>query len=111
MKIDVGELNKKISIIILTIGQDAQGFPKNTEDIYCSPFAKVSNMSGTQMFKAGKLFDKSITKFVIRYRRDKTITDTMRIRYKNDFYEIIDVNNVSESNEYVEIMGQVILNG
>lgn len=111
MDINIGELNKRISIVIISTVQNDNGFEVEQETIYFKPFAKVQNMSGTQMYKAGALYDKSITRFVIRYRRDKELKTTMRIRYKNDLFQIIDINNYNENNEFIEIMGQVVLNG
>jgi SPP1 family predicted phage head-tail adaptor len=111
ISVDAGDLNKKITIVTITNIISDDGFNQESQVVYYSPFAKVSNMSGSQIFKAGALFDKSITTFIVRFRYDKIVTDNMRIIYKNDLYQIIDVNNYSESNQFVEITGQVILNG
>lgn len=74
-------------------------------------------MSGTEIFKAGADYSKVVTRFVIRYRKDKIITTDMKIRFgkkivngveKDVYYNITYVNNYNFSNEFVEIIGQVV---
>jgi head-tail adaptor len=67
-------------------------------------------MSGTLIFK-GEVYQKGISQFTVRYRHDKEILPSMKIRYKSDLYDIIDVDNVNEANEFIKLMGQVITNG
>lgn len=108
MDIGTGELNRRISIVTITKGTDASGFPADSEDEYCKSWSKVSNMSGTETFKAGGDFNKVITKFLVRYRSDKVFTTDLKIRY-GELYDITFVNDYNNSHEFIELLGQVII--
>ncbi|HEY8804314.1 MAG TPA: phage head closure protein [Clostridium sp.] len=109
MNVGTGELNRKISIVTITKTTDASGFISDSEVEYCPCWAKVSNMSGTETFKAGGDFNKVITKFLIRYRSDKTFTTDLKIRYNLNLYDITFINDYNMSHEFIELLGQVIV--
>lgn len=112
MNIKISELNKRISILSVQNIQDDYGFETEQEVEYCKCWSKMSNMSGTEIYKAGADYSKVITRFVIRYRKDKDITTDMKIRYKDKLkdklYNITYVNNYNFSNEFVELVAEVI---
>ncbi len=101
-----GRLDKKILILLIDPATNENGFENDKETECCNPWAKVSNMSGTEMFRANADYSKVTTKFIIRYRKD--ITTDMKIRFQSKLYNITYVNNYNFSNEYLELIGQVI---
>lgn len=108
MDVKISELNKRIFILFIQNIQDDYGFETEQEVEYLSCWSKISNMSGTEIYKAGTDYSKVITRFVIRYRKDKVMTTDMKIRYKDKLYNITYVNNYNESNEFIELIGEVI---
>lgn len=108
MNIKISELNKRISILSISTVQDDYGFETEQEIEYLNCWCKISNMSGSEIFKAGADYSKVITRFIIRYRKDKGITPDMKIRYKDKLYNITYVNNYSESNKFAELIAEVI---
>jgi len=108
MNIRVGELNKRISILQVQQIQDEYGFTTEQETEVCKCWAKVSNMSGTEIFKAGTDYSKVKTRFLIRYRKDIEFNADMKIRFKDKLYNIVYINNYNYSNEFVELIGEVI---
>lgn len=106
-----GELNKRICIMTTVSTPNDNGYEEDQETIYCDCWAKVSNMSGTEIFKSNKDYSKVITRFLIRYRKDKIITTDMKVRFNNILYDITYVNNYKYSNEFLEIIGEVIGSG
>lgn len=108
MKLNVGELNKRIAVITIVIVQNDNGFNVEQEIAYSNTWAKVANMSGTEVFKNGADYSKVITKFIVRYSRTKLYTTDMKIRYNGKLYNIMYANDYSESNDFVELICEVI---
>ncbi|WP_432408636.1 phage head closure protein [Wukongibacter sp. M2B1] len=109
MNVRIGELNKKIEIgTTQNVQEDDDGFNVGQFVKDFSPWASVKNMSGTEIFKANADYNKKKVRFLIRYRRDKIVTEDMKVKYKDVLYDIIHVNNYNESNEYLEIITEVV---
>ncbi|MDF2803061.1 MAG: putative phage head-tail adaptor family [Anaerocolumna sp.] len=118
MDVNIGELNKRISIGSMVVTTNENAYEQKQWQDYLSCWSKVSNISGTELFKSGRDFSQTMTRFLIRYRSDKTIDDTMQIKFgkrivdgqpKDVFYNIKYVNNYNFSNEFLEIIGEVVV--
>ena len=109
MQINPGQLNKRIRIITdADLGdKDSDGFPITTETVVHECWARVSNVSGVELIKANADFSKVNTRFLIRYT-SKVITTDMIIRFKSVDYNIRYINNYGFSNEYIEILAEVV---
>lgn len=108
MKINPGELNKRIYIYQLVVRKDEQGFllPDNNE-LFHACYAKINNISGTELIKSNSDFDSVKKRFLIRYsKKCEKITTDMYVLFKNKKYQIKYANNYDEKNEYVEIIGE-----
>ncbi|MBS4539822.1 phage head closure protein [Clostridium sp. D2Q-11] len=108
MKVNIGELNKRIAIVELIEGQDDEGFPLDEPipvEIY-KVWAKVTNKSGSEIFKSNSDYSKKITRFLIRYR--KRINESQKVRYNNILYDIQYLNNYNEENKWLEIIAEVV---
>ena len=108
MNVNPGELNKKITIFQEIEGaEDANGFPtKSTENVIRTPWAKVTNKSGTEKIDGGVELTDIRKRFLIRYKPNCTITEDMRIRYAGKEYDILFVNEYGDNKEYIEIWTQ-----
>jgi len=102
MNINPGELNKKIKIISTTSTKDDDGFPIKTELIIHDCWAKVTQLSGTEMVKANAELSEVKTRFLIRYTQKEINTD-MQIVFQSKYYNVVYTNNYEYSNEFVEI--------
>jgi SPP1 family predicted phage head-tail adaptor len=120
MDVNIGELNKRISIVSIEVTNNENGFEVEQEVEYLNCWCKVSNMSGTEIFKANADYSKVITRFLIRYRKDKIITTDMKVKFgkkivngeeKDIYYNITYANNYNYSNEFLELIGEVVENG
>jgi SPP1 family predicted phage head-tail adaptor len=111
MNINIGELNKRISVVTISTIQNENGFEEEQETEYCKTWAKVSNISGTEVFKNGADYSKTVTRFIVRYRKDKPFYTTLKIRFNNNLYNIVYVNNYNMSNEFIELVAEVVTNG
>lgn len=107
MKMKIAELNKRIQIIRNTLTENDNGVDEETEVILNEVWAKVQNMSGTEIFKANSDFSKVTTRFVIRYLTDITTDDY--IKFEDRKYNIVYINNYNFSNDFIEIVGELIV--
>lgn len=108
MKIKLSELNKRI-IIFDDCDKDDSGFIIKNKNIICKAWSKIVNVSGTEITKAGGDFSKKLTRFIVRYRKDKEIDTSMKILYKDISYNIKYINNYNESDEFLELIGEAII--
>lgn len=101
-------LNKRITILSNEQVQDDFGFNTEEEKEIFKCLAKVNNISGTEIFKAGADYSKVKTRFLIRYRKDIEFTTDMKIKFNNKTYNIIYLNNYNYGNRFLELIGEVI---
>lgn len=108
MKVKIGELNKRISIVELVEGQDEEGFPLDEpipNEIY-KAWAKISNRSGSEIFQSNSDYSKKTTRFLMRYRPG--IKEEYKIIYNNILYDIQYLNNYNEENKWLEIIAEAV---
>lgn len=102
MNINVGELDKKISIIKKIKTTDPDGYDTITESIVRSCWAKFSRTSGAEVTKANADFAEVKARFLIRYTK-AAIDRKMIVRYAGTDYEIVYINDYEDAHEYMEI--------
>lgn len=102
MNINPGKLNKKIQIIQIINGTDAEGFNIDKEKIIKETYAQFNRVSGTEISKNNSDFSKINVRFLIRYTK-VSINENMIVKYLGEDYDIIYINNYADSNEYIEI--------
>ena len=107
MKMKIAELNKRIQIIRNTLTENDNGVDEETEVILNEVWAKVQNMSGTEVFRSNSDFSKVTTRFVIRYLTDITTDDY--IKFEGRKYNIVYINNYNFSNDFIEIVVELIV--
>lgn len=107
MDVKISELNNRISIVKNDIAVNENGIEEKIEVLVATIWAKAQNMSGTEVFKANTDYSKTTTRFIIRYRKDITTEDY--ILFNNNKFNIVYINNYNYSNEFLEIVGEVII--
>lgn len=106
MRMKISELNKRIQILRDELIENDNGVDEKKEIVLCEVWAKVQNMSGTEIFKANADYSKVTSRFVIRYLKGIEKNDS--IKFNNKKYNIIYVNNYNFSNDFLEIIGELI---
>lgn len=103
MNINAGELNKRIHIIEVVRTPDEFGFYEETERIVRTCWAKFSRISGTEVFKANADYSEVKVRFLIR-TGSRAIDRKMFVRYNDEDYDILYVNDYDDAGEYTELM-------
>lgn len=104
MKIDPGDLNKRIKILLEIPGEeDEEGFAsQNQTKQIRNCWASFSRTSGTEQIKSGKEVSDVKCRFLIRHSKIE-ITREMYIWYGSAKYNILYINDYEDSHEYDEI--------
>lgn len=106
--VNAGKYNRKITIVSVQRGKDAQGFPVDTETVVLQPYAEVKTTKGYTIIINNSDFEKALTRFTIRYPQRTNIDREMLIKYNGKTYEIQYLNNVDEKNEELEIQAKEV---
>lgn len=103
MYVDPGDLNKKIQIVQKSEGAyDDEGHLIAKETVIRTCWARVSNVSGTEMIRAAAEIADAKRRFLVRYTSTE-ITTAMVVRYKGLDHNILYVNTYGDNKEYTEI--------
>lgn len=110
---NAGKYNKKIEIVEITQGKDADGFHTETETVLLRPYASVKTTKGFTLIASGSDFEKALTNFTIRYsdtvcRRYTANNRNLRIKYNGKIYTIEYLNNVDEANVEIEMQCKAV---
>lgn len=105
MYVNPGELNKRISIVLITEGDetDENCIPVKREKLIRECDAKVTNTSGSEVRKLNSEFSETSKRFLVRWSPAKINTD-MTVQYGGKDYDITYVNPYNDGREYVEIL-------
>lgn len=102
----VGRLNRLVTIKRRTAGQGPLGQPLDTWVDVASVWANVRNRTGSQAIRADK--DTSVVQTSIRIRRRTDVTAAMRLHMGATVYEVEAVLPDEESRERVDLVCRVI---
>lgn len=97
MKIGAGDLNKRISILAVTLVDDGYQSTETFASIG-STWAKVSELTDVERFRAGAIQRQSTIRFIIRKR---PITTSHRITYKTATFFIEAIREIDD--EFIEL--------
>lgn len=106
MYVNAGNFNKKIEIVKFEESKDKNGFPVKNEVLVLKTWAQVTNTSGTKLIKNNSDFAQIKTRFLIR-TPNKTIEKDMFIKFRNNFYNIIYINNYNFKDKYTKIIAEL----
>ncbi|MCU5977962.1 phage head closure protein [Clostridioides difficile] len=107
---NVGNLNKRITIQIREERKDENGFTINEWLDFKTVYSSIKNLYGKEFLQAQALNSKASKKIKIRYIKEldnsinKDSSIEYRVVYKNIIYNILYIDNINEANKYMEIM-------
>lgn len=103
MYVNAGELNKRISIFQKpALAGDGYQEDDAKPKLVRSCWAKFTQVSGTELFKANADVGEARVRFLIRYAAIP-IDRKMFVRYLGNDYEILYINGYGDSLEYLEL--------
>lgn len=95
------ELNKRITLQILEILTNENGFEIETWVDFRDLWASVANLHGREYFEAAAVQAEKTVKFMIRCTDE--IDTSMRILFKGKQYNITSIDNIKYANKFIEI--------
>lgn len=98
---EIGALNKKITIQELITNINENGFEIEEWIDYKTVWAGVSNLHGREYFEAAAVQMENTVKFTVRYLDG--IDTSMRILFNNKSYNITSIDNIKYRNRFIEI--------
>lgn len=101
VRLNAGELTKRITIQAETGNPDAYGQPLGTWTTIATVWGKIITSGGREFYAAQKLNAESTAVIEIRYRTN--ITTANRIMYNNRKYNILSVVDPLESHVMLQI--------
>lgn len=101
-----GRLRHRVELQSLDQVQDSFGEQVKSFTTYATVWAEVNPLKGKEIEAAQQIFAEAECKIVIRY--DERVTETDKIVFDGQDYEIGDVRDPYERKGYLEIMCKVI---
>ena len=95
--IHAGELNKRVTIQYQAIARDSYGAETITWTDVDTVWAKIQPLRGREYFDAKQIQAEASIKISIRYRTG--INPTMRLKYADRYFYILEMQNVDERGE------------
>lgn len=108
---DFSELNKKV---IIQKKVSSNPLEDTTYIDYKKIWANVRNLHGKERLEAQKINPNIDKKIIIRYVKEldpslnKHSSKDYRVKYKNQIYNILYIDNIKEENRYMELMLEII---
>lgn len=102
MKLNPGELNRRIQILRHVSVTDADGYDADSLQEVHVCWSRFTRTSGSEAVKANADFGTIKVRFLIRYT-PKIINRKMIVRHSGNDYEIVYVNDYNDAHEYIEI--------
>lgn len=105
-----GKLNKNI---IIQKKQSTKPLEDDTFLDYKKVWANVKNIYGKEFIEAQKVNPNISKKVIIRYIREldpslnKNTSKDYKVKYKNQTYNILYIDNIQEKNRYMELLLEV----
>ena len=101
--ITIADLSRKVLVQDLVQTTTLTGFTESWVNVV-SVWAKIKNMSGTELVHADQLGATAYSDFTIRYRTG--LTEKMKIVYRGVDYQIRHINNLEEADKFLVIKAE-----
>lgn len=95
------EFRHQITIQKYTVSINENGFEVEDWQELITCRAKIENLHGREYFEAAVVQAEKTIKFTVRYLRE--IDESMRIKFREKYYNITSVDNIKFANRYMEI--------
>jgi SPP1 family predicted phage head-tail adaptor len=105
--VDARSLNRRVTIKAPPTAQDDDGQPTGDWQTFCSPWANVRYLNGSESIKAGA--DTSTAKASIRIRYRTGLNSGMRVELGSTVYQIKAVLPDEQGKDYVDLVCEVIV--
>lgn len=97
-----GTLNRRITIQLMTDGQDTRGAVTQTPSTFATVWAHVEPLAGAELFTAQRTQAEVTTRFLVRYLPG--LKPKMRISYAGQNYDILSMRDVDTGHRLVELL-------
>jgi SPP1 family predicted phage head-tail adaptor len=104
--ISVGKMRVMITLQLRQTAQDGAGGNLEVWSDHLDIKAAMDDAATSRQFKNGAMSAAETRMFTIRYL--PAITDSMRIKFGDDYYNISGIANVGNSNMFLELTGEKI---
>jgi len=88
-------------------GEVQNGWPTQEWNEHVTVWAEIKTQKGRRLFESAAVQMQDMKIFGIRYRKD--VHDKMRIRYKDEDYDIVSMTNDDENNQWYTILVREVL--
>lgn len=105
--INAGKFNKRISIYQTEVVKDSAGFQSVVRTLVLQCYAEVKTTRGYTLIRNNTDFEKAYTNFTIRFPH-VAINRDMEIDFNDKTYTIEYLNNVDESNTFLEMQCKLV---
>jgi len=101
-----GLLNKAITFRRKTIAFDAKNENNETWADAFTVWSEIRTEDGREFYAAQKLHSETSVLFILRYRSD--IDKNMRVKFGNQTYEILHLNNVKKNDAELRVSAKEV---
>lgn len=99
---NIGQMNKRITIQTVTTTQDSYGSQSESWADTVTVWGAIWPLSGKEIVNAGQVEADFNVRIRIRYRSSVTVKN--RIKYGSRYFNIKEVINLNEKNQWLELM-------
>lgn len=99
-------LNKRISIFRRSEEKNSYGELTGRKEYLFLCWASVRDMNGKAYFEAGVPFNKALTSFMIRSRKDVPLDESMEIEYEGEDYRILHIDRGTHDGRWIIITAE-----
>lgn len=104
----IGRLNKRITIQEYSNVIDDEGFHKKEWVDLKTVWGNIKNYNNKERFQSDTIHDKQTCEILIRYTPN--VTNANRIKFNNNYYNILSVQNIEEADREILILCEVLNN-
>lgn len=97
MAINAGDLNKRIQIYNKATTQNEYGAISDTWELISNTFANIKPLGGRELYNAKQLHEDATFNITVRYKSG--LNTTMRFKFHDRHFDILNIINVDEKNE------------
>jgi len=111
--VDIGKLDKRITIQKFESGTNENGFPIEEWVFYKTVWASINNLFGKEYYAAKAVQSENTVEFLIRYSSDTKLlletngTKEYRIFWNLKAFNITFVDNIKYENKWLKIKAEV----
>ncbi|WP_367847006.1 phage head closure protein [Rhodoferax sp. WC2427] len=103
---EIGKLNRLVTILHQQPGQDAAGQPSSAWVQFAKPWANIKHLSGAAAIRADA--ETSVVQASIRIRYRLDITAAMRVQHRANIYEIKAVLPDEQGKQHIDLVCELL---